>query len=374
MNLSQVKIKLKAENIQSFINDFLKIDGIIVSDIKLFDDMILINKIKYKSFGTISIGLKLERIQDGILSISIKKLKAISIPLSVMPVNFILKMVLSKINIPGIFSDGKSIQVDLKIVLNEFDIDFLSLDIKDIKINTECIDVILGNIDFNMQSLMNKTKKEQELKTEPVTKIQIISKDNCSNENINDYQANYFIENDINNNPNNNFNNNSNINDTEDSKFEDNDFTEENQTYFQQYSRVRNKLYNEKFKSLDKELLGKIIFLLPDIGVLCYRLLKDKRIKKGLKLLLIFTISYLLNPFDIVNNKIHILNKIDDTILLIFTLNKIFTSIDRRILDLHFEGSSDTLDFLIDSFDVLNQFLGADRINKLYSVVEKFVK
>lgn len=365
MNLSQIKISLKAENIQSFINDFVKVDGVMISDIKLCDDMILINKIKYKSFGAISIGLKLERIQDGVLSITIKKLKAISIPISVIPVNFILKMVLNKVDLPGVFCDGKCIQVDLGILLEKFEVDFLSLDIKDISINNESIDVVVGNLDFDMDNLIKKSKKNEKPENQEqynevdAPKIKVVNQIDFSSQRVNDYQSNYFIK--ENNEPQ-NFN------------YKESDFVEGNEAYFSQYSRVRNGIYNEKFENSSKEIFGKILFVLPDIGVLCYRLLRDKRIKKGLKILLVFTLSYLLNPFDVINTKISILNKIDDTLLLIFTLNKVFISVDRRILESYFDGSSDTLDFLIDSFDVLNQFLGGDRINKLYSVVEKFVK
>lgn len=365
LNLSQIKISLKAENIQSFINDFVKVDGVMISDIKLCDDMILINKIKYKSFGAISIGLKLERIQDGVLSITIKKLKAISIPISVIPVNFILKMVLNKVDLPGVFCDGKCIQVDLGILLEKFEVDFLSLDIKDISINNESIDVVVGNLDFDMDNLIKKSKKNEKPENQEqynevdAPKIKVVNQIDFSSQRVNDYQSNYFIK--ENNEPQ-NFN------------YKESDFVEGNEAYFSQYSRVRNGIYNEKFENSSKEIFGKILFVLPDIGVLCYRLLRDKRIKKGLKILLVFTLSYLLNPFDVINTKISILNKIDDTLLLIFTLNKVFISVDRRILESYFDGSSDTLDFLIDSFDVLNQFLGGDRINKLYSVVEKFVK
>lgn len=370
MNLLQVEIKLKAENIQSFIDDFLKIDGVVISDIQLYDDMILINKIKYKSFGTISIGLKLERVEDGILLISIKKLKAISIPISVVPVNFILKMVLNKLNVAGISSNGSGITVDLSTVFKEYNLDFVALDIKDIQITKENINVIVGNIDVDMVELMSKNKKSNENNVTENTKI--LKESNSPNiQNVELIQRNVVkvLESPS----------------MEDSKVEEdfsfendfyfeNDFTKSSKGYFSEYSRVRDNLYNEKFKKLDKELLGKIIFILPDIGVLCYRLLRDKRVKRGIKILLVFTIAYLMNPVDLVNTKLSILNRIDDSLLLIFTLNKVFTSIDRRIIEYHFDGSEDTLNFLMDSFDVLNQFLGGERINKLYSVFEKFVR
>lgn len=360
MNLLQVGVKLKAENIQSFIDDFLKIDGVVISDIQLHDDMILINRIKYKSFGTISVGLKLERIEDGVLSITIKKIKAISIPISVVPVNFILKMVLNKVNISGVLCDGKQIKVDLSVLLEEFDVNFLALDIKDIQITKEDISVVVNNVDFDMVELMKKSKKissqsENQTKQLMASDVNIVENNNLI-DNGGNYQE-FLGEFEV-----------------EDNFTEENLFSRESKTYFSEYSRIRDNLYNEKFKKLDKELLGKIVFILPDIGVLSYRLLRDKRVKKGVKILLVFTLIYLINPVDIINEKFSILNKIDDSLLLMFTLNKIFTSIDRRIIEYHFDGSEDTLDFLIDTFDLLNQFLGLDRINRLYTVFEKFVK
>lgn len=360
MNLLQIGVKLKAENIQSFIDDFLKVDGVVISDIQLHDDMILINRIKYKSFGTISVGLKLERIEDGVLSITIKKIKAISIPISVVPVNFILKMVLNKVNISGVLCDGKQIKVDLSVLLEEFDVNFLALDIKDIQITKEDISVVVNNVDFDMVELMKKSKKissqsENQTKQLMASDVNIVENNNLIDNggNYQEFSGEFEVE---------------------DNFTEENLFSRESKTYFSEYSRIRDNFYNEKFKKLDKELLGKIVFILPDIGVLSYRLLRDKRVKKGVKILLVFTLIYLINPVDIINEKFSILNKIDDSLLLMFTLNKIFTSIDRRIIEYHFDGSEDTLDFLIDTFDLLNQFLGLDRINRLYTVFEKFVK
>jgi len=44
------------------------------------------------------------------------------------------------------------------------------------------------------------------------------------------------------------------------------------------------------------------------------------------------------------------------------------------ILNYHFDGDEDTLNFLMDSFDLLNSMLGMNNIDKLYSVFEKFVR
>lgn len=355
MNFLQVGVKLKAENIQSFIDDFLKIDGIMISDIELQEDMVMINKIKYKSFGSIGVGLKVERVEDGILSITIKKVRAINIPISVIPINFILKIVLGKIDIPWISCDGKQIKVDLFEIFDQFNLDFLALDVKDIKITKENVNIMIDNINFNMDNVKNKDKKVsnngeenviEKIEDEGTHENLIVEKDDQFDDNC-DRKDNFGVKD--------NFNKNS-------------------KSYFNEYSRVRYRIYNGKFRNMDRELFGKIIFLLPDIGVLCYRLLRDKRVKKSLKILLTFTLIYLINPLDKINNKFSILNKIDDMLLLVFTLNKVFTSVDKDILDYHFDGSKDTLDFLIDSFYILNQFLGGENINKLYTVFEKFTR
>lgn len=356
MNLLQLGIKLKAENIQSFIDDFVKVDGIVISDIKLYNDMILINKIKYKSFGTIALGLKIERVEDGIVSITVKKLKAISIPISVITVNFILKMVLNKLNLPGITSDGKKIKIDLDILFKELKIDFLYLDIKDIQITEESIDIKIGNVDLNLVEILNSKSKDAKQENNQHDNKGIHNLEEKTSSLNNEYVE---LESDCK---------------IEEELMDFKGFNKEDKGYFLEYSRVRNRIYNEKFKELNRELLGKILFILPDIGVLSYRLLRDKRVKKGVKAVLIFTIAYLLNPIDLINDKFKILGKIDDGLLLVFTLNKIFTSVNREILEYHFEGDRETLDFLIDSFDILNELLGIDKINKLYTVFEKFIR
>ncbi|BAK56075.1 hypothetical protein SFBM_0296 [Candidatus Arthromitus sp. SFB-mouse-Japan] len=361
MNLLQVGVKLKADNIQSFIDDFLKIDGINISDIRLHDDMILINKIKYKSFGTISIGLKFHRIEDGILSIAIKKLKAISIPINVFTVNFILKMVINKLNIKGISCDGKQIKIDLRKVFKEFNLNFLEVDIKDIQITEESINVTFGNVDIDMIELINSNKKSPSQGCE----MEIQNVENNIEHNVSDINENII------------YNVKNMENDEEYRKFCSNNFTgfcKNDKGYFLEYSRFRNRLYNGKFKQTNKIILGKIVFIMSDIGVLCYRLLRDNRVRNSTKILIGFTIFYLLSPIDFINNKFSILDKIDDGLLLVFTLNKIFVSVDREILNYHFDGDEDTLNFLMDSFDLLNSMLGMNNIDKLYSVFEKFVR
>lgn len=370
MNLLQVQVRLKSENIQSFIDDFLKLDGISISDIRLYNDMILINKIKYKSFGTISIGLKFQRIEDGVLSIVIKKLKAISIPISIFTVNFILKMIINKLNIQGISCDGKQIKVDLKKVFKEFNLNFLELDIKDIQITEESINITLGNLDINMIELINNNKKDTVQYC--VNEIQDDEKDGMNVEST-ITENNKFMVYNLDSKKNDDKDNRKYYNCDEASSCGESGFFKNNRGYFLEYSRFRNKLYDSKFKQTNKMLLGKIAFIIPDIGVLCYRLLRDGRVRNGVKILLGFTIIYLLSPIDFINKKFSFLDKIDDGLLLIFTLNKIFTSIDKEILIYHFDGDSDTLDFLIDSFELLNSILGMNNVDRLYNVFEKFV-
>lgn len=357
MNLLQVGVKLKAQNIQSFVDDFMKIDGVSISDIQLHDGMVLINKIKYKSFGTLSVGFGIDRVEDGVVSISVKKIKAISIPINVMPVNLLLKIVLNKVNIAGIFWDESQIKIDLPTVFKEFGLDFLNLNVKDIHITEESIDLLVDNIDLNMKKLMDnsKTKNNKSNSSNEEDKIKNVESLPLLVEEIHEenFESNFRDH-------------------RENFEFSNEDFCF--QKNFHQYSSFRENIYNSKFKETGKDLLGKILFLLPDIGVLSYRLLRDKRIKKTKKILIGFTIAYILNPFDKFNKKFPVLSKVDDGILLIFTLSKIFTGIDRSILENHFDGSGDTLNFLIDTFDVLNQFMGLDRINRLYTVFEKFIK
>lgn len=353
MNFLEVGVKLKAENIQSFIDDFLKVDGLFISDIELKENLILLNKIKYKFFVPISVGIEVSRIEDGVLSIIIKQVKAISIPISIVPINFILKIILNKINMSWIICDGKQIKIDLKEIFDEFKLNFLALDIKDIKITEENVIIMIDNVDLNMSSLL----KSYDISDEKDEMVDVKSENEKLNIQTEPDKSEeiYFHCNDAY-----TFN-------------EEDGFNKSDRTYFNEYSRVRKNIYTENFKKVNRELIGKILFLLPDIGVLCYRLLRDKRIKKSLKILVMFTFMYLINPANF-NKKFSILNKIDDAILLVFTLNKIFTSINREILEYHFDGERDTLEFLIETFDVLNQFLGGANINRLYTVFEKFTK
>ncbi len=348
MNLLGLSIKLKAENIQSFIDDFLNLKDIKISDIKLFDDMILIDKIKYKAFS-FSLGLSIYKVEDGILSIKVKSLKAIKVPISIFTVNFVLKILLNKINLEGVTSDGGSIIVNLSTIFKKFNISFLALDIDDIEIKDGEIEVKLKNIDVNMNEVLSKKDSKKILDDEHINK-------ECE-ENIKEVvDDKEFYE--------------------EESVKGENmrGFNKEDKGYFLEYTRVRGKIISKNFREENKEILGKILFLLPDICVLNYRLLRDKRVKKGLKVLITLTIVYILNPIDYINKKFKFLDKIDDYLLILFTLNRVFTSVPYDILKYHFEGDEDTLEFLIEAFDLLNNLLGLDRLNRLYIIFEKFIR
>ncbi len=357
MNLLQVGIKLGPESIQSFIDDFVRIDCITISDIQLRDDMILINRIKYKSFGTLSIGLEIDRLEDGIVSISVKKIKAMNIPISLVPVNILIKMILSKSNIPGVVWNESQIQIDLRVIFEKFNLNFLSLNVKDIQITSESINVLVNNVDLNMNKLLETTKRKNRKDNDLY--------DNSLNTNLVNNDKKLISES-------------QNIcekfNDDFRAEHDCRDFDYGYEKHFQQYSRVRSRIYGIRFKNNENELLGKVIFLLPDVGVLAYRLLKDKRVRRTEKLLLVFTLSCLLNPFGGINKKFPLLNKLDEGLLIIFTLSKIFSCVDKKVIKYHFDGSEDTLNFLIDIFDVFSQFMGLDKINRVYSVLEKFIK
>jgi uncharacterized membrane protein YkvA (DUF1232 family) len=86
-------------------------------------------------------------------------------------------------------------------------------------------------------------------------------------------------------------------------------------------------------------LLGEYLLLIPDLAVLLWRLINDRRVSGKNKILLASALVYFVLPFDLVPEEVFgPMGYIDDLILAVIALHKILGDTDPEVLREHWSG------------------------------------
>ena len=91
-------------------------------------------------------------------------------------------------------------------------------------------------------------------------------------------------------------------------------------------------------------VLTEAALLLPRLVLLLGRLLRDRRVPVGSKLLLVGTIGYLISPIDLIPEMIPIIGWADDVVLVSFALSHLLHSVGEDVLREMWDGPDDFLD------------------------------
>lgn len=83
--------------------------------------------------------------------------------------------------------------------------------------------------------------------------------------------------------------------------------------------------------------------LIPDCIILCSRLLRDPRVPRRKKLLLVALAGYLALPFDLVPDFIPIAGQLDDVIIVALVLRSFLRSGGEPLVRAHWPGPESTL-------------------------------
>ena len=85
----------------------------------------------------------------------------------------------------------------------------------------------------------------------------------------------------------------------------------------------------------------------PDCAVLFQRLVRDPRVPRAHKVLLIAAVAYLAMPIDLVPDFIPIVGYLDDAVIVAIVLRNVLHAAGRPLLEEHWTGSRWSLDILI---------------------------
>lgn len=314
MKISNIKVNLLGEDLLSIINEFIKVDGLNLKKVNIYNGIIFEGILK-KGFD-INFLLKIEIIElkDNKIRCQLSNLQVINLGLFRMIRSFILKKIIKDFNNIGVFSEKDKIIIDIKKILQN--IPFINFSLKEIYIIENKLCCGLDNIDI---SLKGELIKEEIIEEDFENKI---SKDN------------EIIA----------------IN-----KVKDN------------YSMGR-KILSEKLSPKAKKY-KEYIFIIPDIISLIYRLLKDKRVAIKTKLILSSAIAYITLPTDMIPNNIPFIGAIDEIGVAFFALNNVINEVPMNVIIENWEGNNEIITVLQSGLEYLINFTGAKNVEKLCLVI-----
>ena len=319
MNISEVKVRLNESDIISIVNDFTKVKGLNIEDVKISDELIL--KGKFKTIITIpfKVAVEVVGVQANKLTVRLKSLKIMKIRIFKFIRNIALKLILKEIRDKGIISKGDCIEIALDKILNP--IPFLNLNLNSVSLEGGYLQVTVSEIDFKLSKLGDK-----------VESIEIVKEDDNKDIDIKNIK----------------------VDKVDDLYTEGRGFTENNMP-------VNIKKYSD------------YIFIIPDIIALIYRLMKDKRVDNKTKAIIGGTVAYVSFPVDILPDNVPFIGKIDDVGVIFFALNRIIEDIPIEIILENWQGKNEFVVVLKKSLEYFTKFTAAGNVDKIYKLIDYMI-
>jgi uncharacterized membrane protein YkvA (DUF1232 family) len=132
------------------------------------------------------------------------------------------------------------------------------------------------------------------------------------------------------------------------------------------YDRMRESIrqYLEKKGSLAGST-GEYLLLAPDVFVLLWRLVNDKRVNAKDKVMLGSGLAYYLFPLDIMPEAfLGPVGYLDDLVFAVYLLNRMLTDTDVAILREHWSGRDDVLETIRRVLAAADNLVGSDIVGK----------
>ena len=96
-----------------------------------------------------------------------------------------------------------------------------------------------------------------------------------------------------------------------------------------------------------REILVEGVKMVPNLAKLVYRLMRDPRVPKRRKWLVMGAGAYLISPIDLVPELLlPVIGQVDDLLLAVFAVNHLLAGVDRDVLDEYWDGHGDALELV----------------------------
>ncbi|MBK1811894.1 DUF1232 domain-containing protein [Clostridium sp. YIM B02505] len=320
MHVSQVTARLSGQDVMSILNDFVKVDGLSFENIKIWDTIEVegnfekIVNIRFKG------QVEIISIHNNILTLNISRVKIMKVGILKFIKNFALKLSLKNVKHMGISAEKDIIKININSILKL--VPFLNLNVGNLCLKEGFILADIDSATIDLKRIgeapeVIEEKIEEEAPKEEVVLINV-------------------------------------------QKVKDG------------YSDKREKAAEKIPKRLKK--YSDYLFIIPDIVALVYRLLKDKRVAKKTKIVLISSMAYITLPFDILPDKIPFVGGIDDLGAVFFAINRIVEDVPIEIILENWQGKNEFIDVLRSSAEYLTRYTAAKNIEKVYSAINQLVE
>lgn len=117
-------------------------------------------------------------------------------------------------------------------------------------------------------------------------------------------------------------------------------------------------------KAQAKDRMKGALMFLPNMVMLCGRLLTDKRVSAAEKALFAGAIIYAIMPLDFIPDFLPFIGQVDDAYLIALTLMRLITRTDESIVRQHWSGGGDIIG-LSDSISKLAPMLLPKRVTRV---------
>jgi uncharacterized membrane protein YkvA (DUF1232 family) len=121
---------------------------------------------------------------------------------------------------------------------------------------------------------------------------------------------------------------------------------------------------------LAKRRIKNVLLFIPNMLLLCARLLRDSRVPATEKALLAGAIVYAIVPFDLIPDMIPFVGQIDDAYLIALTLLRLMERTDPRVVREHWSGGGDVVELVGAAAMIAAKFLPKPIRRVLTSQVE----
>ncbi|WP_461207687.1 YkvA family protein [Clostridium sp. DL1XJH146] len=327
MKVSNVIVKLSESDLLGMMEQEVKQDDLKIESIKIDNFLNVKGFIKKKIKFGFKASIAFIGAKDNVLSLKIQKIKVGFLPIPNALISGVLSKAISKMNNVGLAYKEGSLQLDfnkLSRLIPQIDFEINGIYLFNNNMEVEISKIVL---DENKEILTMDELKERIISGEDITnqkkEVALLSSDNSEN-NIDSIDKNV--------------DNRSNSNDSS------------------QYYKIRENIENKTPKKLEKVL--KYAFVIPDLIVLLYRLLKDERVNTKTKASIVGVIAYLALPFDIIPDSIPIIGQIDDIVIILPVIKKIFNELDKEIIEDNWQGDYDIIEKVKEVSAIVTRFIG----------------
>jgi uncharacterized membrane protein YkvA (DUF1232 family) len=114
-----------------------------------------------------------------------------------------------------------------------------------------------------------------------------------------------------------------------------------------------------------QEVLREALLLVPNLGKLLYRLLRDPRVPRNRRWAMAAVGAYLASPIDLIPDFVPVLGGVDDLLVLAFAIDYLLKASPEELVAEHWDGSEDGLE-LVRGITAWGVELLPNRIRRLF--------